>query len=163
MKIDSNLFDVVVFNGVDRIRRAGFISSVTINFSSPPRISDPSIVLYLLISENDNPNMFLVVEEQPLSTIHIQKGRRGAQTIVLDNPLECYERQFVALAFEAHSGTPASVKDRNEHSVNLTHFSTLKNKGKSIPFINYPNKGAAFSFIIEPSLKGRILLRSFNV
>jgi hypothetical protein len=157
MKIDSNLFDMVVFNGVDRIRHSGFINSVTINFSSPPRIPNPSITLYLLISENDNPNMFLVVGEQPLPPNRIQQGRIGVQTIVLDNPLECFEKQFVALAFARHSGTPASIKDRNEHSVNLDYFCNLKNRGRSIDFINYSNKGAAFSFIIEPS-KSKILL-----
>jgi hypothetical protein len=101
--------------------------------------------------------MFLVVDEQPLPPNRIQQGRIGVQTIVLDDPLECFEKQFVALAFATHSGTPASIKDRNEHSVNLDHFCNLKNKGRSIDFINYSNKGAAFSFIIEP-LKSKILL-----
>ena len=160
MKVDSNLFDMVVFNGVDRIRRRGFISSITINFSSPPRIPNPSITAYLLISDNDNPKMFIAVDEQQLSTTHIQQGRTGVQTIALDHPIQCDEKQFVALAFAEHSGTPAIVKDRNEHSVNLAHFTSLKNKGKSIHFLNYPNKGAAFSFIVEP-LKGTILFPLF--
>jgi len=158
MKIDSNLFDMVVFNGVDRIRQTGFIRSVTINFSSPPRVSNPTIILYLLISEKDNPNMFFVDDERRLPTTHIQQGRIGVQTIVLDDDdrIECRQEQFVALAFEEDSGTPACVKDRNEHSVNLAHFLNLKKKGRSIDFINYSNKGAAFSFTIEPA-KGTIL------
>jgi hypothetical protein len=157
MDIDSNLFDMVVFNGVDRIRQTGFITSVTINFSSPPWIVNPSITLYLLMSEKDNPNMFFVVDERQLPTTQIQQGRIGVQTIVLDDdPIECRQEQFVALAFEEDSGTPACVKDRNEHSVNLAHFLNLKKKGRSIDFINYSNKGAAFSFTIEPA-KGTIL------
>ncbi|CAF1186544.1 unnamed protein product [Rotaria sp. Silwood1] len=152
MKIDSNLVDMVVFNGVDRIRRMGLITSVTINFSSPPRIPNPSIILYLLESESNSPNRFRVTDEKRLRTDHIQR-RSGVQRIVLNDPLKCFEKQFVALAFETYSGTPASVKDRNEHSVNHAHFCSLKAAGKSIHFMNYPNKGAAFSFIIEQHLK----------
>ncbi|UJR10974.1 hypothetical protein I4U23_015159 [Adineta vaga] len=148
MKIDSNLFNMVVFNGVDRILRKGFINSVTINFHSPPRISNPSIILYLLANEKDNPNKFLVVDEYILPTNHIYQGQRGVQTILLDRPLKCYEKQFVALAFDMYAGTPDIVKDRNEYSVNLHDFCRMKNKGKSIHFMNYSNKGAAFSFTI---------------
>lgn len=158
--IDSNLRDMVVFNGVDRIRQGGLINSVTINFSSPPRIPNPSITLYVLACENDSSNMFCIIDEQPLPSTHIYQGRGGVQKIVLDNPVECLEKQFVALAFGAHSGTPACIKNRNEHSVKLDRFHKAKSNGESIHFNKYPNQGAAFSFVVDQRLESMIYFKS---
>ena len=143
---------MVVFNAIDRIRHStGVITSVIINFSSPPLICNPSITLYLLSNEGINSNMFRVADEQILSVTNI---RKGIQTIALERPIKCYRDQFVALAFGPHSGSPASVKDRNEYSVNFIHFCSVKDQNKPIIFINYPNKGAAFSFVFEESIEG---------
>jgi hypothetical protein len=46
------------------------------------------------------------------------------------------------------------VKDRNEYSVDFAHFCNVKDQNKPIMFNNYPNKGAAFSFVVEQSSKG---------
>jgi hypothetical protein len=162
MTIDSNLFDMVVFNAVDRIHHAGLINSITINFASPPLIHNSSITLYLLSSVENNSNRYYVDAEQPLPATNIRQGRKGVQTIALDSPRQCYEGQFVALAFGAHSGSPASIKDRNEHSIDLGHFCSIKNHDKPIVFANYPNKGAAFSFVIEQSIEGTIFLLFLN-
>jgi hypothetical protein len=146
---------MVVFNAVDRIRHVtGFITSITINFSSPPLISNPQITLYLISSEGNSSNMFRVDGEQILSITHIQQGQKGLQKIPLESPIKCSKDQFIALAFGPHSGSPACVRDRNEHSVNLIHFCGVKDQNKPIIFTNYPNKGAAFSFVIEESVEG---------
>lgn len=118
---------MVVFNGADRIHnKIGFISSVTINFSSPSLIHNPSIILYLLSNEENNSHMFRVDDEAILLDIHIQQG---IQTIALKEPIECCRDQFVALAFGRDSGNPASVKNRNEYFFNLDHFSSVKCEG----------------------------------
>jgi hypothetical protein len=149
---------MVVFNAVDRIHDSGLISSVNINFSSPPLIRNPMITLYLLSNEGNNPKMFHVVDEEKLSVNYIRTGRKGVRTIALENPIVCHEDQFVALAFGPHSGSPASAENRNEYSVNLVHFCNVKDQNKPIMFNNYPTKGAAFSFVIEQATKGILLL-----
>ena len=109
------------------------------------------IILYLLSNEGNNSNMFRIESEEKLSVNNIRKGVR---TIALENPIRCFKNQFIALAFGPHSGSPASVKDRNEYSIDFGHFCNVKEQNKPIVFNNYPNKGAAFSFVVEQSSKG---------
>ncbi|CAF0731424.1 unnamed protein product [Didymodactylos carnosus] len=146
--LNSNIYNLVVFDATDQIRRDGIIHSISINFRTPPCSSNPHIILYKISSvtlpnklaqNNEEKGMEFRIEDQYDIIVGIER-RTGIQTFDFVNmPIE--KDKYLGIYFAPGSGYPFSVT-RNQY---FTKFDKDLLYSTRL-FTHCPTKGITMSF-----------------
>ncbi|CAF0980029.1 unnamed protein product [Didymodactylos carnosus] len=116
--------------------------------------NEPYISLYLISQE-------FSIDSKYRLDYNLNSSSKIQNIRLPDKPkIDVKKGQYVAIGFEKNSGSPYSVK-RNEYSIGINNPDIIswnnnndtttheQRNQQKIPFSNYLNKGAAFSFVVE--------------
>ncbi|CAF1577462.1 unnamed protein product [Rotaria sordida] len=158
-ELDSNLYNIISFNAMDRAKISGTVTKVSINFSTAPTTTNPEIWLFVIAAATvaSNPHFFIVISKRQLfekskqnTTANQQKSatiklEKGIQTF--DTDIKITEGQYLGIRFSPGAGNPYST-GRNQYYFNAPVEPVLN---YSILFTNCPTKGIAMSFTVQKS------------
>ncbi|CAF3676523.1 unnamed protein product [Rotaria socialis] len=155
--LDSNMYNIISFNAMDRVRMGGIVNQVFINFSTAPSTDDPDIRLFVIMDPTSasNSNWFRIVHHEHLVTkdpdLNIAgpttapkiKKEKGIQKF--DTNIKINEGQYLAIRFSPKDGNPYSTI-RNQYYVN---YEDLPHANMSLLFTSCSTKGIAMSFNVK--------------
>ncbi|CAF4040031.1 unnamed protein product, partial [Rotaria sordida] len=147
-ELDSNLYNIISFNAMDRAKISGTVTKVSINFSTAPTTTNPEIWLFVIAAATvaSNPHFFIVISKRQLfekskqnTTANQQKSatiklEKGIQTF--DTDIKITEGQYLGIRFSPGAGNPYST-GRNQYYFNAPVEPVLN---YSILFTNCPTK-----------------------
>ncbi|CAF3584470.1 unnamed protein product [Rotaria sp. Silwood1] len=145
--LDCNLYDTILFNAIDQVKICGYVTEVSVNFSTKPTANQPKIWLFTIQNTNigTHPNTFQIIEKKmiPLADIQLESG---IQTFTqLHIPIRA--KQYLAIRFSTGSGNPFST-ERNQY---YSYFTDEPYRNQKIFFSNSPTTGITMSFNVGSS------------
>ena len=145
--LDSNLYDTISFNAIDRVEIPGRIKRMSINFSTAPVVREPEIWLFIIkrVTVAANPNSFQILRMHKLNSSEI-KSNTGVQTFTsIDLPVQVGD--YLAIRFSPGAGNPFTT-ERNQF---YTYFDEKPYLTQKLLFSKCPTQGIAMSFDVQPS------------
>lgn len=149
-ELDSNLYDIISFNAMDKVRIDGVVNKVLINYFTESQNEDYKITLFVIMATTitSSPNSFKVIRnyvlEKPGVRVEVaQKSGRNIRKFNTNIPIK--KGQYLAVRFSTGAGNPHST-ERNQYYV---HFDDLPYRGQTFLFTNCPTKGIAMSFNVQ--------------
>ncbi|CAF0788375.1 unnamed protein product, partial [Didymodactylos carnosus] len=137
--LNSNIYNLIVFNADDQIHHNGIIDSISINFHSQPYSLNRKIILYKICRSRTNFEFFEIEGTYEIGS-QLIKTMTGVQDIENINwPIE--RDRYLGIHFAPGSGYPFSVA-RNQY---YTQFADNFSHNTPTEFKHCPN-GIAFRF-----------------
>ncbi|CAF4687662.1 unnamed protein product, partial [Rotaria sp. Silwood1] len=128
--LDCNLYDTILFNAIDQVKICGYVTEVSVNFSTKPTANQPKIWLFTIQNTNigTHPNTFQIIEKKmiPLADIQLESG---IQTFTqLHIPIRA--KQYLAIRFSTGSGNPFSTEHGSQQCQCHAHINQKTAKMK---------------------------------